>query len=121
MLLFFDQIRLGADPGRGLIWSRGGPLLQRTSSSDWKATATNQMHSSDLEAFGKKCCYFWFHSDVKFLTWFGVVYWTKLFRLIFFQIFNGAKCLIYINCILFVKTVQDCNDTPVPGTRPLGL
>ena len=33
----------------------GGPLLQRTSSSDWKATATNQMHSSDL---GKKCCYF---------------------------------------------------------------
>ena len=36
----------------------GGPLLQRTSSSDWKATATNRMHSSDLEAFGEKCCYF---------------------------------------------------------------
>ena len=46
----------------------GGPLLQRTSSSDRKATATNRMHSSDLEAFGKKCCYFWFHSEVKFLT-----------------------------------------------------
>ena len=29
-----------------------GPLLQRTSSSDWKATATNQMHSNDLEACG---------------------------------------------------------------------
>ena len=36
----------------------GGPLLQETSSSDWKATATNQMDSNDLEACGKKCCYF---------------------------------------------------------------
>ena len=46
----------------------GGPLLQETSSSDRKATATNQMLRSDLEACGKKCCYFWFHSKVKFLT-----------------------------------------------------
>ena len=32
----------------------------------WKATATNRMYSSDLTAFGKKCCYvfFLFHSDV---------------------------------------------------------
>ena len=48
----------------------GGPLLQETSSSDRKATATNRMHSSDLETCGcgKKCCYFWIHSEVKFLT-----------------------------------------------------
>ena len=46
----------------------GGPLLQETSSSDRMATATNQMDSNDLEACGKKCCYFWFHSEVKFLT-----------------------------------------------------
>ena len=26
------------------------------------------MDSNDLEACGKKCCYFWFHSEVKFLT-----------------------------------------------------
>ena len=45
----------------------GGPFPQRTSSSDWKATATNQMHSGDLEAFGKRC-YFLFHSEVRFLT-----------------------------------------------------
>ena len=51
----------------GAKLGHGGPLLQRTS-SDWNATATNQMHSSDLEAFGKKCCYFWFHSEVKFVT-----------------------------------------------------
>ena len=49
------------EPSRGgsragqkqVIW---GPLLQETSSSDQKATATNQMHSNDLEACAKKCC-----------------------------------------------------------------
>ena len=64
MLLFFGQGRIQG----GAKLGHGGPLLQRTSFSDWQATATNQMHSSDLEAFGKKCCYFWFDSEVKFLT-----------------------------------------------------
>ena len=64
------------DPSRGgsRAWQKighGGPLLRETSSSDQKATATNRMHSSDLETCGKKCCYFWFHSEVKFLTRFG--------------------------------------------------
>ena len=54
MLLFFGQIRPGADPGWG--------------QKDQKATATSRMHSNDLEACGNKCCYFWFHSEVKFLT-----------------------------------------------------
>ena len=60
----------------------GGSLLQRTSSSDRKATATNQMHSSDLEAFGKKYYNFWFHWEVKFLTRFG-----RLFGLSHFGVF----------------------------------
>ena len=60
----------------------GGPLLQETSSSDRKATVTNQMHSNDLEACGKKCCYFWFHYEVKFLTRF----W-RLFGLHHFALF----------------------------------
>ena len=81
VLLFFGQIRPRADPGRGHNRS-WGPLLQRNSSSDWKSTATNQMHSSDLEACGKKCCYFWFHSVVKFLTRF----W-RLFGLCKFGVF----------------------------------
>ena len=46
----------------------GGSLLQKTSSSDLKATTTNRIHSSDLEACVMKCCCFWFHSVVKFLT-----------------------------------------------------
>ena len=57
-------------------------LLQESSSSDRKATATNQMHSNDLEACGKKCCYFWFHSEVKFFTCF-----CRLFGLSHFALF----------------------------------
>ena len=56
----------GSRAGPNLV--TGGPLHQRTSSSDRKATATNQMHSTYLQAFGKKCCYFLFHSEVKLLT-----------------------------------------------------
>ena len=57
--------------GRIKGWAKighGGLLFSETSSSDRKATTTNRMHSNDLEACGKKCCYFWFHSEVKFLT-----------------------------------------------------
>ena len=42
-----------------------GPLVQETS-SDWQAIATNGMYNNDLEASGMKCCYFLFHSEVKF-------------------------------------------------------
>ena len=63
------------DPSRGESRAgpnevTGGPLLQRTSASDWKAIATNRMHSNHLEACGILYCYFWFHSKVKFLTHF---------------------------------------------------
>ena len=49
MLLLFGQIRPGEIQGGPKICHRG-PLLQDTSSSYWKATATNQMLSNDLEA-----------------------------------------------------------------------
>ena len=62
----------------------GGPLLQETSSSDRKATATNQMHSNDLEACGKKCCYFLFLSEVFYafivLRWATVALWASCFN-----------------------------------------
>ena len=66
-MLIFSQICQGVDPGRAKI-GHGVPLLQETSSKDRKATATNRIHSNDIEACCKKCCYFWFHSEVKFLT-----------------------------------------------------
>ena len=76
----------------------GGPLFQRTSSSDQKATATNQMHSNDLQACGMKCCYFWFHFEVKFLTRF-VVFLDFVILPYFYAIsidFYAVKYLIYI-------------------------
>ena len=66
-----DPPRGGSRAGPKMSW---GPLLQETSSSDWKAKATNRMHSNDLEACGKKCCYFWFHFQVKFLTRFWLFF-----------------------------------------------
>ena len=54
----------------------GGSLLQRTSSSDRKATATYWMHNSDLEAFGKKYCYFWFHWGRQMFDAFWTSFWT---------------------------------------------
>ena len=45
------------------VWIQGGAKighrgpLQEASSSDRKATETKRMHSNDLEACGKKCCY----------------------------------------------------------------
>ena len=67
VLAIFAQ---GADPGRGKMGHRGGGMsfLQITSSSDRKATATNRIHSNDLEACVMKCCCFWFHSVVKFFN-----------------------------------------------------
>ena len=77
----------------------GGPLLQRTSSSDRKATATNRMHSNALEACGMKYCYFWFHSEVKFLTRFQHVFGLLVILPYFNSIsvdFYAVQCLIYI-------------------------
>ena len=87
VLLFFGQIRPGTDPGRGKI-GHGGPLLQETSSSDWKATATNRLHSSDLETCGKKCCYFWFHSEVKFLMRFWRLFGLSQICLILYNFYR---------------------------------
>ena len=48
------------------------------------------MHSSDLETYGKKCCYFWFHSEVKFLTRFDV-----FLDLVKFALFNAIPIDFY--------------------------
>ena len=89
----------------GAKFGNGGPLFERTSSSDRKATAKNQMHSNDLEAFGKKCCYFWFHSKVKFLTRFDDFFDFGDFILVYFIAisidFYAGKSFICINFVLF--------------------
>ena len=93
---FSARSTLGRIQGGAKI-GHGGPLLQETSSSDQKATATNRMHSNDLEACWKKCCYFWFHSEVKILTrLFGLI--LPYFNAISMD-FYTVKCLIYINFV----------------------
>ena len=64
------------------------------------------MHNCDLEAFGKKCCYFWFHSEVKFLMCFYVFF--DLVILVYFNViqinfdrFCAVKRFICINFVLF--------------------
>ena len=79
----------------------GGPLLQETSSSDRKATATNRIAGNDLEACGKKCCNFRFHSEVKFLTRFWRLFGLShfgIFKCNFYIFFHAVKCVI---CIYF--------------------
>ena len=73
---FSARYAQGQIQGGAKLGYRGGPLLQETSSSDRKATATNRMHSNDLESCGKKCCSFWFHSAVKFFYAFLTSFWT---------------------------------------------
>ena len=75
VIRLFGKPLPGVDPGWGKNRSRGSPSLQCTS-SDRKATATNRMHSNDLEACGKKCLYFWFYSEVKFFVPFWRLFWT---------------------------------------------
>ena len=57
------------------------------------ATATNRMHRNDVKACGKKCCCFWFHSKVEFLTHF----W-RLF---------GLSHFITISCNFYVVLCSD--------------
>ena len=56
-----DLSRVGSRAGQKKVAE--DPILQRTSPSDHETEITNRLHSNDLEACGKKCCFF--YSDVK--------------------------------------------------------
>ena len=85
-----------------------GPLLQRTSSSDLKTTATNPTHRNYLEACGKKCCYYyWLNSKVKFSSNFDIfMYFVILthFHAFFLTDFYEIECQI---CILYVALCRN--------------
>ena len=59
------------------------------------------MYGSDIKAYGKKRCYFWFHSEIKCLMCFDV--FLDLFILVYFNAISidlyVVKCRI---CIYFV-------------------
>ena len=100
-VLYFSARSVKGRIQGGAKIGHGGPLLQETSSSDRKATATNLMHSSDLETCRKKCCYFWFHSEVKFWRVFDV-----FLDLVKFALFNAISIDFHavksFICIYFV-------------------
>ena len=63
------------------------------------------MHSNDLVACGKKCCYFWFHSEVKFLTRFDVILDFVIFAY-FYAIsidFYEVDCFILLIISMFLS------------------
>ena len=82
-------------------WVTRGLLLQRTS-SDWKATATNRMHSNDLEACGMLYRCFWFHSEVKFfrITEEGSVPEMRIWSIL--SIISDLKWCIHLSRSLFL-------------------
>ena len=68
MVVVFDQIQPLVDSGGDKNWSKrvfffNKLLLQ---------TAADRMHSNDIEAFGKKCFNFCFHSKSSFITHFDI-------------------------------------------------
>ena len=83
--------------GRAII-GQWGPFSKGLLLQSWKATATNRIYSSDLTAFGKRCCYFFF---VPFWCLVFDMFWccTVLDLVIstYFNHINGTKCLIHIN------------------------
>ena len=72
-----------ANPAQGWIQggtkiSHRGPFFKKLLQTGW----LHRMHSNDVEECGKKCCYFWFHSEVKF-----------------FDVFLDLVILVYFNAI----------------------
>ena len=53
------------------------------------------MHSNDLEAYGMKCCSFWFHSEVKFLTRFWRLFWLSHFALFQCNFYRFLCCKVF--------------------------
>ena len=104
-----DPSRVGSRAGPKKV--TGGPLLERTSSSDWKATATNRMHYNDLEACGMKCCSFWFHSEVKFLTRFWRLFGLSHFALFQCNFYRFLCCKVFnlhISCVISMFVSGRC-------------
>ena len=92
------QIRTVVDPGQGHNRSMRA-LLQRTTSSELEGHSNkpNVPYSSDLTAFGKKCCYFFFPFWCLVFDMFWCCTVLDLVISTYFNHVNGAECLIHIN------------------------
>ena len=89
---------LSARSGQGRIQDGAKVGRERSpsskiSSSNRKATATNQMHSNDLKAHRKKCCYF-----LRVFNVFSDFHFLDNFNAISID-FYKVKCLIHIHFV----------------------
>ena len=70
------------------------------------------MDSNDLEACGRKCCYFWFHSEVKFLTRFDVFLDLVIFAyfnaFFFFRFLCSKELYLHLFCIISMFYMGKC-------------
>ena len=81
-----------------------GPFSKGLLLQSWKATAINRMYSSDLTAFGKKCCFFFpFWCLVFDMFWCCTV--LDLVISTYFNHVNGAKCLIHNKFVYWVRSL----------------
>ena len=69
------------------------------------------MHNNDLEPCGMKCCSFWFHSEVKFLTqfWhrFGRSHFA-LFQCNFYRFLCGKVFNLHLFCVISMFVSGRC-------------
>ena len=108
---FSARFAQGRIQGRAKI-GHGGPLLQETSSSDQKATSTNQMDSNDLEACGNKCCYFWFHSEVNCLTRFWCLFGLSHFFVFWWNVYRflcSKELYLHLFCVISMFYEGECS------------
>ena len=101
MLLFFGQIHPGANPGRGQNRSRGSPSARNFFFIPEGYSDKPNAYSNDLEACGKKCCYLWFHSEVKILK--------RFWRLFDFVILAFNAISIDFMWLSFLSALIMCN------------
>ena len=82
----FDIFNFFSRTAWWILIGHGGPLLQETYFSDWKATVTNRMRSNDLEACGDEVLLIFgsIHNDseVNILTRFGRLFWLSHYNAI---------------------------------------
>ena len=76
-------------PKRGhMFYKHALSSLKKTFSSDKKATATNRMHSNDVEARRKKCCYLRSIPKSSFFTCFCAISDLVISTYFLLKIFN---------------------------------
>ena len=66
---------------------------------------SDKPNGDDLEACGKKCCYFWFHSEVKFLTRFWRLFGLSHFCVVqcnFYSVLCSKELYLHLFCVISV-------------------